>query len=478
MPDPGEEPSPGEEPDPGADEARETLLAPPHRALTLGLTLSVTLVAFLWLGVTTVLPKIADELDGLSLFGWAFTGFMLANMVGTVITGRLADRTGAVRPYLIAFAVFVAGCAAAAAAPTWHVLLVARAAQGFGVGGVLTLVYLGVGRAYPERLRSKMLALVASCWTLPALVGPVILGRLADAAGWRAVFVVFVPLVPVAAALTLPGLRRLGPTNDAGPSNLWATVALAVGAGAIMAGLSDHDPFVLVPLVAAGTAITVPVLRRLLPAGTLRLRRGLPSAVAVRGLVSVGYYGSEAFFPLAMTTVWGLSSTGAGLALAVGAVTWVAGAWLQARVDERGGDRGRRLRVVAGFGLLVAGLGVLVAAVALHDALPVAVAAAGWGVGGLGMGLVYPSVTTLALGQARAGEEGATSASLQLSETLSVAVMTGLGGAVVALGVSAGWEEATSFAVVFAMTAAASLFGIGAGTRTLARPSEAAVRAA
>lgn len=449
-----------------------SVLAPPYRALTIGLILSVTLVAFLWLGVTTVLPKIAEELHGLSLYGWAFTGFMLASMVGTVIAGQLADRTGAVRPYLIAFAVFIAGAVAAAAAPTWPVLLVGRAAQGFGVGGVLTLVYLGVGRAYPEALRAKMLALVASCWTLPALVGPALLGWLAAATNWRIVFVIFIPAVVVAVALTLPGLRALGAsatgaaTGSAGSDRgrLLLTLALAVGAGAIMTGLNAREPLVLALLVVVGLAIIIPVLARLLPAGTLTLRRGLPSAVVVRGLVSVGYYGSEAFFPLAMTTVFGLSTTESGLALAVGAVTWVGGAWLQARFDTAGGDRGRRRRILLGFALLVAGLALVVVTLTAH--WTVVLSAAGWGVGGLGMGLVYPSVTTLALGQARTGQEGATSAALQLSETLSVALMTGLGGAILAFGLSAGWHDSSSLATVFAVAAAASLAGIAAGART------------
>jgi hypothetical protein len=84
--------------------------------------------------------------------------------------------------------------------------------------------------------------------------------------------------------------------------------------------------------------------------------------------------------------------------------------------------------------LLVVGLAAVAAAVTAPTALPVALAVLGWRVGGLGIGLVYPSVTTLALGQGGAGDAGATSASLQLSETLSVAVMTGLGGAVVSIG--------------------------------------------
>ncbi|WP_169515717.1 MFS transporter [Amycolatopsis nigrescens] len=285
------------------------LLGPGYRALTVGLAGSVTVVAFLWLGVTTVLPVIADELGGLSLYGWAFTGFMLANMVAAVTIGQWADRAGAVRPFLASFVVFAAGCVVAAAAPTWIVLLIGRAAQGFGVGGVLTVVYLAVGRGYPERLRARMLALVASCWTVPALAGPVVLGALADLIGWRAVFGVFIPLAVLAVLPTLPRLRGPGSGAPGSPRRLLATIALAIGIGAVLVGLDTRNLVLLVPLVVLGAAIALPALRILLPAGALTLRRGLPSAIAVRGLVSAGYYGSEAFFPLLMTSVFAFSTT-------------------------------------------------------------------------------------------------------------------------------------------------------------------------
>ncbi|MGH3584771.1 MAG: MFS transporter, partial [Pseudonocardia sp.] len=433
-------------------------------------------VAFLWLGVTTVLPVIAGELGGLSLYGWAFTGFMLANMIAAVTLGQWADRVGAVRPFLTAFAVFIAGCAVAAAAPSWIVVLLARAAQGFGVGGVLTVVYLAVGRGYSERLRARMLAVVASCWTIPALAGPVLLGALADSAGWRAVFAVFIPLAVLVALPALPGLRGPGTGEPGSPRRVLATLALTVGVGSILVGLDSRTLAVLLPAVVVGTLITIPALRALLPAGTLTLRRGVPSAVVVRGLVSAGYYGSEAFFPLAMTSVFLFSTTGSGLALAVGAVSWVVGAWAQARVDERGGNPGRRRRIIVGFGLLTLGIGAIAANLAAPDALPAALAVVGWGIGGLGMGLVYPSVTTLALGQSTQQEQGATAGHLQLSETLSVALVTGLGGAIIALGRAHGWLPALALAAVFALTTLAALIGIGAGLRTLTARSTAGTR--
>lgn len=460
----------------GGRGAQARVLSGEYRALTLGLVLSVTLVAFLWLGVATVLPSAARDLHGLGHFGWAFTAFMLANLFGTVVAGQSADRHGPTRPYVQMFALFVLGCVAAAVAGNWWLLLLARALQGAGVGGVLALAYLTVGRAYPDALRARMLALVASAWTLPALLGPAVAGAVAEVSHWRVVFLVLVPLVPVGVLLTLPALRGLGPPDTTGPDGavpdsgprIRLTLLLVVGAGVLLAGLEERNLAVLLPMAAVGIALALPALRRLLPPGTLTVRRGMPAGMVVRGLVSTAYYGVESFFPLSMTRVLGLSTLESGLALSAGALTWVTGAVFQARLDTRDGGRGRQGRVIAGFVLLLAGDALITLAIGTGlKSVPLAVV--GWAVAGLGMGLVYPAVTTIVLGLAPKGQEGAASSNLQLSETLSVAVMTGLGTAVSAYGSAHGWAANASLGVVFAITAAAALLGIGAGLRTRAR---------
>ncbi|WP_171168261.1 MFS transporter [Streptomyces sp. I05A-00742] len=447
----------------------EGVLSPRYRALSFGLITSVTLVAFLWLGVATVLPQAAEDLGGVHLFGWAFTAFMLANLFGTVAAGQGADRSGPTRPYLQAFAVFIVGCVVAAIATNWYVLLAGRALQGLGVGGVLALAYLIVGRAYPDELRARMLALVASAWTLPALLGPAIAGALASATDWRVVFLVLVPLVPVAALLTLPALRKLAP-SDSGPgeNRLPLTVLLVLGVGALLAGLENRNLAVLIPLLVVGIAVTLPVLRKLLPAGTLTARRGMPAGMIVRGLVSAAYYGGESFFPLSMTRVMGLNTLGSGLALSAGALTWVTGAWLQAKLDTRSGGSGRHARVVLGFVLLVGG-DVMIAVAVGTGLQSVALAVAGWAVAGLGMGFVYPAVTTIVLSLAPKGQEGSASSSLQLCETLSVAVMTGLGTAITAYGSSHDWDDSRGLGLIYVIAAVCAFLGIAAGLRTAVR---------
>ncbi|MFC5723576.1 MFS transporter [Streptomyces gamaensis] len=456
---------------PPSDPAEQSggVLSPKYRALSLGLITSVTLVAFLWLGVATVLPQAAEDLDGVHLFGWAFTAFMLANLFGTVAAGQGADRSGPTRPYLQAFVVFVVGCVVAAIASNWYILLLARALQGLGVGGVLALAYLIVGRAYPDELRARMLALVASAWTLPALLGPAIAGAIASATNWRIVFLVLVPLVPVGVLLTLPALRKLTPAEGpTGGNRLPLTLLLVIGVGALLAGLENRNIAVLAGLVVVGIAITLPVLNKLLPAGTLTARRGMPAGMIVRGLVSAAYYGGESFFPLSMTRVLGLNTLGSGLALSAGALTWVTGAWLQAKLDTRSGGKGRHARVVLGFVLLVAGDALIALAVGT-DLKSVPIAVVGWAVAGLGMGFVYPAVTTIVLSLAPKGQEGSASSSLQLCETLSVAVMTGLGTAITAYGSSHDWADSRGLGLIYVIAAVCALLGIAAGLRTAVR---------
>src|SRR5207245_11215731 len=87
----------GDQPASGAGQG---LWALDRRALTVGLVLTTTFIATEALVVITIMPQVARELGGLTLYGWVFSAFMLGSLVGTVAAGREADRTGPVRPYL------------------------------------------------------------------------------------------------------------------------------------------------------------------------------------------------------------------------------------------------------------------------------------------------------------------------------------------------------------------------------------------
>ena len=424
----------------------------------------VSLVAFEALAVATVLPVAVQEIGGLALYGWSFSAFMLASLVTTIAAGQQSDRRGPAAPFIAGVAVFGVGLTVAGAAPAMPLFIAGRALQGLGAGAITTVAYVGIGRGYPDRLRPRMLALMSTAWIVPALVGPAVAGVVAERASWRLVFLALLPLLALAAALTLPPLRGMAVTGmGATLSRLPAALRLAAGAGILLAGLDVASLPLVCALVLTGLALAGPALRRILPPGTLRARRGLPAGLAANALLNFGYFTAEAFLPLGLTSLRGLSASAAGLSLTVAAITWTAGAWTQARLDARGGGAGRPARVTAGFGFVLVGL-VLSTFALLRTDLPVALTIAGvglgQGVGGFGIGLAYATISLLVLTRAPAGQEGAISSSLRLAEQLAVAIGAGLGGAAVALGLRLGWTPRTGIGIAFAIALAGALLGL------------------
>jgi MFS family permease len=438
--------------------------------MSIGVLMSVTVVAFQSLGVSTVMPAVARDLGGLERYGWAFSAFMLASLVGAVAAGQDADRAGPVRAYAAAVASFAAGSLIAAGAPRWDLLLAGRVLEGLGAGALVVVTYASASRAYPQAMYGRMLALMSAAWVLPSLVGPAVAGVVADHATWRWVFVLLLPFLPVAVALTLPGLRALRRASaTAARGRLRHALVLATGIALLLGALEAQRALVLAGLAAAGVALALPALRALLPAGTLRAAAGLPSGIVVRGLLAVAFLGCDAFMPLALTELRGFSASGAGLVISAASLSWSLGSFAQARLDRRDGGTGRPRRLLAGLAILAFGIA-LGAAGALAEELPVALAVAGWAIAGLGIGIGYPSVGAIVLSQAPDGEEGGVSAALQLSETVGIALFTGVGGALIALGLERGWDTVTALVLVFAGGSAAALAGLVAGRRVGAPP--------
>src|SRR5207237_8404553 len=125
------------------------------------------------MAVGAVMPVAALDLGGLDGYGWAFSAFMLASLVGAISAGQSADRRGSGAPARLGFAAFTAGLIVAGMAPAWSILLLGRALQGFGAGSLIAVAYVAIARGYPEGLRPRLLALLSSAWIMPALIGPV-----------------------------------------------------------------------------------------------------------------------------------------------------------------------------------------------------------------------------------------------------------------------------------------------------------------
>ncbi|WP_395703474.1 MFS transporter [Aquabacterium sp.] len=456
----GSNASPQRPPDqaPVADRAPGVLDAP-HAASTIGMLALISLLAFEQLAVATVMPVVAGALDGTALYAAAFGAAVAAGMLGMVLAGRWCDRSGPLPPLLAGIAAFVLGLVIAGAAPDMATLVGGRLLQGGGGGMMSVALYVVVGRHYPPALHARIFAAFAAAWVLPAIVGPALAGLIARHLGWRWVFLAAALLAVPAALLLQRGLARLRPAADqpapAGGRQR-ASLGLAAGAAASAALLyAGGEPMTARPLWLAialvGLAVCAP---RLLPAGTLRGRTGLPAVIALRGLVAATFFSAEVFIPLLLTSERGLSPVQAGLVLTGGALGWSAGSWLQGRDREAPSAAASIRRLRLGF-MMLAG-GTLSVALALWPAVPIAAAALGWAIGGMGIGMVFPTLSVLTLRFAPAHEQGAASSALQLADSLFSAV-----GLALASGLLAALRPAS------ALLAYGAGFGFAAGLSVL-----------
>ena len=447
--------------------------SPDRRLLTAGLIGLVTAGAFEGMAVPTVLPALVDELGGLDLYGWAFSSFWLTTIIGITLAGSDADRRGPGRALGIGVVLFAAGMLISGLADGMVQVIVGRAVQGFGSGAIGSVVYAAIARAYPASATPRMIALVSSAWVVPGLIGPALAGAVSDAIGWRWVFLGIVAPVLLMGLAVYPQLARLGPANrTAVPARSDTRRAidalrLAIGSTLLLAALSVGSVLPALALLAIGGWLAVGGLRHLLPPGSLRLARGRPSVVVTVFAVGFAFFGTEAFVPLTVVEVRGGSVTLGGIALSAAAVSWAAGSWLQARAAGVGI---RRTLVSTGAALIT--VGIAITAAVLLPGAPVLVAAIGWAVAGLGMGLAYSMLALLMLETATPGEEGFSSSALQLMFTLGTAFGAGIGGAVVAVAERGALELVPALGIVNAIMFVVAIFAVVISLRVPREPAE------
>lgn len=424
--------------------------------LTAGLLVLEALVAVQSLIVATILPDVRRDLGMVQLYGLAFTAMSLATIASIPVVGRAVDRYGT-KPVLIpVLAFFAAGLLVSATAPAMPILLVGQFLQGIGGGGLYALSLGTVAKTYPDHLRPRVLALLATMWILPGLVGPPVGAAIASTIGWRWAFVAPMPVL-LATWLMIAPVLDLVPRSDArGPSLAirWP-VQLMVGAGFVFASLTTAAWWVPVAII-VGLVIGVPALLHIAPRGTFRVAPGLPATAAAAFLLSVSFLAMDAFLTLMLTEVRGLSLGAAGLVITVASITWAIGAWWQSNRAER-----RTLSWLVGVGVTLLIVGQAAVASTLWVQVPLVFAYIGWGIVGLGMGIAFATIPLAAMRSSGEGEESSELSSVLLMDMLGVATGAGLGGAAVAMShafnapLRAGIGGAFALALVAALALAA-----------------------
>lgn len=401
-------------------------------AVTAGVMLGMFLAALEATVVGTAMPTVIASLGGLDRYSWVFSAYLLTSTVTVPVWGRLSDLYGRRRLYLMAVVFFLIGSALSGASQSITQLIIFRAIQGFGAGGLIPLSMTITGDIYTLKERTRMQGLFSGAWGLASILGPLAGGFITDHWSWRCVFYINIPFglaaaVVVGFALVEPKRAERPVIDYAGAASLTIAVTLL-----LIALVESGEPAVwknpLMLLVVAGVVVfglmfiwaerkaTEPIV----PLSLFRNRVVAVGSITAF-MIGAAMFGAITFIPLFVQGTLGGTATQAGVLLTPFLLGWVVLAVVGGRLMFA---IGYRTTILAGLIVLVISFGILST---FGQGTPRGLLLANMALMGSGMGLVmFALLITMQNSVDRSRLGIATSLnqfSRSIGQTLGVAVM-------------------------------------------------------
>ncbi|MGH9067354.1 MAG: MDR family MFS transporter, partial [Acidimicrobiales bacterium] len=364
-----------------------------------GLVLAILLSALDQTVVSTALPTIAGDLHGLNQLSWVITAYLLAATVTIPIYGKIGDLFGRKNVFIFSIVVFLVGSALSGTSQSMLELILFRALQGVGAGGIMIGAQAIIGEVISARDRGRYMSIMMPMIGVATVIGPLVGGFLTQHASWRWIFYINLPIGAVALAVIGVGLKL--PKIDRQPViDYWGTALLAAGVSCIVLLASlGGTTFAWASGPVIGLAVAAVVLlvafarvegRVKEPIMPLRLFRNPIFAVSIGLGFAVGFamIGAVSYLPTFLQLVGGASATNSGILL----LPLVAGMMTASVVTGQLISRTGRYKVfpILGTATSAAGLYLLStmgpATTSLSSSIYMVVL-------GLGLGLIMPVLT-------------------------------------------------------------------------------------
>ena len=394
--------------------------------------------------IATAMPTIAAELGGYDLFAWAFSSFLLAQAVTIPIYGRLSDLYGRKRVFYVGAGLFTLGSLACGFATTMVGLVLARAVQGLGSGGIMPIGQTIIGDVYSPQERAQIQGYLSSMWGISAVIGPLLGAFFVEQTSWPWVFWFNIPLaiaVMILLAVVLPeNLKRAAHTIDVA-----GAVLLSIATGSLMLLLLQGRDLG-VAAIGVGLASVVAFVLFVLQEGRapepllpIILWRDRVLRTCISGSLFVGAtsMGVSAFLPTYVQGVMGESAFVAGAVLSSLAIAWPMGATTAGQMMLRTSYRTTSL---CGASVLAVG-GVLMTQVQRFDGIAYPAFAAF--MVGVGLGITNSSFTVAVQDAAGWSVRGIATATNTFMRMIGAAIGTALLAAVVNAGLASRLPNAT-----------------------------------
>lgn len=313
------------------------------RMVTAAILISTFLAAIEGTIVTTAVPKMVSDLGGLELISWVASVYLLTSAVTTPIFGKMADLYGRKIVFTIGAVVFLIGSMLSGMAQTMAQLIVFRALQGIGAGGILPITFTIVGDIYPFKERARVQGWISGMWGIAGILGPVTGGVLVDYVSWRWVFYMNVPFGLVAIVMLWLSLHEQI-EKEKKPVDYWGVLTFTIGMTALIYALLSggttypwQSGFIIgcfaIAFVAMSVffAIETKVREPMLPLHLFKNR--FISVSILAGLLLGGILVAVDFYiPLWIQGVYGMGALESGLTLIPMSISWPLGAALSGRL--------------------------------------------------------------------------------------------------------------------------------------------------